>query len=202
MISGLVLAAGASRRMGQRNKLLLPCKGEPIVRRTAFTVLASRVSEVIVVTGHDHKAIAQALVGLPLRLAYNPNYTRGISSSVACGVRSAAAEASAFMVCLADLVMLTAQDLDFLIEAFEAQQQTNPGAIVRPVYHTTPGHPVLWPASYRDVLCNACTREDSQRPIERFAQNLIYVHVQNERYVRDVDTEEDYAAQMAGHGKQ
>lgn len=191
MISALVLAAGLSRRMGTQNKLLLTYNAEPVVRRSVRAVIASRAGEVIVVTGHDHKAVKQALVNLEVIFVENPDFQRGLATSVAAGVRQAASTASAFMVCLADLVLLSAQDIDFLIAAFEAQQGIDPAAIVRPIFGSTPGHPVLWPAMYR----NALSEVRSRRPVDRFAQHVFCLPVENERYVRDIDTKDDFAAQ-------
>ena len=190
MISALVMAAGQSRRMGTQNKLLLPCKAEPVVRRSVRAVIASRAGEVIVVTGHDHKAVKQALVSLEVEFVENPDYQRGLATSVAAGVRQAASTANAFMVCLADLFLLSAQDIDFLIAAFEAQQRIDPAAIVRPIFGSTPGHPVLWPAMYRSALSEVRGR----RPVDRFAQHVFCLPVQSERYVRDIDTRDDLAA--------
>ena len=190
MISALVMAAGASRRMGHHNKLLLPVDDELIVRRSVRTVLASKVSEVIVVTGHDAAKVQQALAGLSIKIVHNPDYTQGLPFSVASGVRYAAAWTSAFMICLADLPLLTPQDINALITTFGAQQQIDARAIVRPSYRGTPGHPVLWPACYRDPLCSPT---GNQRPIDRFAHKVSMVPVRSDRYIRDIDTKKDFA---------
>ncbi|MEO1019021.1 MAG: NTP transferase domain-containing protein, partial [Pseudomonadota bacterium] len=62
-IAALVLAAGQSRRMGERNKLLIRIDGKPMVRRAVETVAASKADQTIVITGHQEDDIRAALSG-------------------------------------------------------------------------------------------------------------------------------------------
>src|SRR5262245_53006808 len=71
MITGVVLAAGASTRMGQ-HKLLLPLVDEPLVRRTVRQVLDAGFDDVLVVVGFEGDAVIAALEGLSARHAINP----------------------------------------------------------------------------------------------------------------------------------
>ena len=65
-VGAVLLAAGASSRMG-RNKMLLPVDGVPMVRRTAERLLAAGVAPLVVVTGHEAERVHEALAGLPVR---------------------------------------------------------------------------------------------------------------------------------------
>ena len=62
-VAGVVLAAGASRRMG-RNKMLLELEGEPLVRRAARRALEAGLTPVVVVLGHEADRARAALAGL------------------------------------------------------------------------------------------------------------------------------------------
>src|SRR5918994_3357614 len=64
-VAALVLAAGASTRLGT-NKLLIELAGEPLVRRAARHALDAGLGPVIVVLGHDPGPVAAALAGLPV----------------------------------------------------------------------------------------------------------------------------------------
>ena len=81
----ILLAAGASRRMGGANKLLLPVGDEPMIRRLARTLLASRATSVTVVTGHEAERVAAALEGLSVRRVHNPHHADGQMTSVRAG---------------------------------------------------------------------------------------------------------------------
>src|SRR2546430_3162171 len=73
-VAGVILAAGASRRMG-KNKMLLELDGESLVRRAAKRALAAGLSPVVVVIGHEAARVRAELKDLPLVFANNPDYT-------------------------------------------------------------------------------------------------------------------------------
>ena len=116
-LSGVLLAAGASRRLG-RPKQLLVWQGETLVRRAARAALAAGVDELIVVTGAERDAVAAALAGLDLRVVENEGWAEGIGSSIATGVR--AASGAAVLLLLADQPGVDAALLAELIAGMEA----------------------------------------------------------------------------------
>ncbi|MCI0849764.1 MAG: nucleotidyltransferase family protein [Chloroflexi bacterium] len=150
-VSGVILAAGASSRMG-RPKQLLPLGGKPLLQHVIDEALASSLDEVIVVLGHRAEEIQRAL-RLPerVRVVVNPEYERGQSTSLRLGLRSAGPRTAAAAVLLGDQPGVTGALIDRLIEAFRAAD----AGFVRPVYTNRdgkrlPGHPVLigrkaWP---------------------------------------------------------
>jgi molybdenum cofactor cytidylyltransferase len=84
-VAGVVLAAGASRRMG-RNKMLLELEGEPLVRRAARRALEAGLSPVVVVLGHEAEQARAALAGLPVEFATNPDFQGPTSGSLHAGL--------------------------------------------------------------------------------------------------------------------
>src|SRR5256714_10692389 len=101
MISAILLAAGESRRMGEF-KQLLKFAGQTFVECCADHLLASRVGEVIIVTGHRDADVRHALGGRAVRFAHNPDYRDGMSSSVKRGIRAVSPAAAAIVVALVD----------------------------------------------------------------------------------------------------
>jgi molybdenum cofactor cytidylyltransferase len=84
--SAVVLAAGTSSRMQGKHKMLLPVGGEPVIRHTIRRVLVAEPHEVVVVTGFEGHAVAQAVSDLPVKLQPNSRYEEGQMTSVAAGV--------------------------------------------------------------------------------------------------------------------
>ena len=83
---GLVLlAAGASQRMG-RPKQLLPVAGKPLVRHVAESLLAGSLRPVVVVLGAHAAEVAAALDGLDVHRVVNPDWAEGLGSSLCAGV--------------------------------------------------------------------------------------------------------------------
>ncbi|HYW50449.1 MAG TPA: NTP transferase domain-containing protein, partial [Gemmatimonadaceae bacterium] len=85
-IAAIVLAAGASSRMG-RNKLLLDVGGVPMVRRAVETVMHAGASPVVVVVGNDEQRVREALTGLHCTFATNADFTGPTSASLHAGLR-------------------------------------------------------------------------------------------------------------------
>ncbi|MEE9184431.1 MAG: NTP transferase domain-containing protein, partial [Acidimicrobiia bacterium] len=90
MIPGVVLAAGASSRMG-RPKALLPTDvaGETFLTRIIRTLREAEVDDVVVVMGKDADAIRQAVQGdLAPRFMENPEPEAGQLSSLLVALRA------------------------------------------------------------------------------------------------------------------
>ena len=105
----ILLAAGMSQRMSGLNKLLLPINGVPMVRQVALTLAAFADIPPVVVLGHEATQVAAALNGIALTMVTNAQYQSGQMSSVTAGL-IAAGQAADYMICLADLPLLTVAD--------------------------------------------------------------------------------------------
>jgi molybdenum cofactor cytidylyltransferase len=141
-VSGVVLAAGASTRMG-RPKQLLEIAGRPLLQHVVDAALASSLDEVIVVLGHRADEVEAALrLGGRARAVANPEFAAGQITSLRCGLAAANPAARAAAVLLGDQPTLRSEAIDEMVAAFLAA-----GArAARPVYPDAggrPGHPVL-----------------------------------------------------------
>jgi len=85
--AGIILAAGESKRFGQP-KQILEYRGQPFVRNVAQAALTAGLSPVIVVTGAHAAQVEAALQDLPVKIAHNPNWQSGQSSSIRVGLQS------------------------------------------------------------------------------------------------------------------
>lgn len=81
----IVVAAGASSRLGQPKQLLL-FEGQSLLRRVCRAALASGLSPVVVVLGANEPLLRSEIEDLPLRIVGNPNWQAGLSQSVRAGV--------------------------------------------------------------------------------------------------------------------
>jgi molybdenum cofactor cytidylyltransferase len=183
VISAVILAAGASSRMGQP-KLLLPLGREPLVRLVVRQVLDSGVEDVLVVVGCEHERISAALEGLGVRTALNPHYETGMGSSFRTAV-AALAGSSAAMFALADQPLVAAEDYRRVLDAY----REHPGGIVSVRYGDVTAPPHLFDAAFFPELA---VLEHGARPVlQRHAAETTVLHLAPERLL-DIDTPEDY----------
>lgn len=122
LVSAVILAAGASTRMG-RPKLAIPVRGTPMIRRVAEAALASRCGEVIVVLGTHAELYRSLLDGLAVRIVENPDPARGMGSSLRTGAESVSSIASGVVILLADQPFVSADVINRLIEAAAADRR-------------------------------------------------------------------------------
>lgn len=183
-IAALILAAGASRRMGGTNKLLATFAGRPLVRVAAEAALASTAASVTVVTGHDSAAIAAALAGLPVALAHNPDHAEGMSTSLRTGIAALPAGIDGVVVMLADMPEIGPDILDRLIAAFSPQADAE---IVVPVSDGRRGNPVLWGARFLAELAALEGDIGGRRLIDKHGESVSEVEI-GAAVAHDVDT--------------
>lgn len=146
-IAAVLLAAGASTRMGQP-KQLLPYQGRSLLRRAAETALAAGCQPVIIVTGALHQELGADVAGLPVRLVHNAVWEAGPGTSIGVGVKAVedyAPEAAAVLVLLSDQPLITAAHLRALLAGWQQS-----GLPVATGYAGTVGVPAvfglpLWP---------------------------------------------------------
>lgn len=120
-------------------------KEQPLVRLAARTFLEAGLSPVIVVVSSD-PALRDALAGLAVRPVVNPHPERGISSSIAMGVRMVPEESIATAIGVADQPHLTAGAISQLIQAF------TPGSIAVPRYGDHRGNPAIFDRKFFSEL--------------------------------------------------
>ena len=105
-VAGVVLAAGASSRLGS-NKLLIEFGGETIVRRAARRALEADLAPVIVVLGVEADRVAETLGGLDVVLVVNRDHAGGMHGSMQAGIGRVPADCEAAVVVLADMPLVT-----------------------------------------------------------------------------------------------
>jgi CTP:molybdopterin cytidylyltransferase MocA len=182
-LSGVLLAAGASRRLG-RPKQLLVWEGEPLVRRAARAALEAGVDELIVVTGAEADAVTAALDGLDLRRVDNPRWPEGLGGSIAAGVR--AASGSAVLLLLADQPGVDAALLAELIAAAEAGHER-----VACAYEGVVGVPALFSAPADLAALRALSGEGGARDLLRRDDAPVHA-ILAERAAHDIDDAADW----------
>jgi molybdenum cofactor cytidylyltransferase len=188
-VSGVILAAGQSSRLG-RPKQLLPLDGKPIVRITAEQTLASSLDEVILVTGAAGDEVAAAVADLPVRLVHNPSYAEGQSTSLKVGLAAVSPDIDAVMFLLGDQPEVGPEIIDALIAKFKRTGS----AIVQPVYGKVPGNPVLFGRALFSELVTIEGDQGARSLLRQHIDKIAKVAIVGASLPGDVDTEKDYHA--------
>jgi molybdenum cofactor cytidylyltransferase len=193
VIAAVILAAGASRRMGQP-KLVLPWHdGKKIIDHVVTIYRTAGASPIVVVSGEEDDILAAAVTDLNVRRVSVPSGGEMLSSVQAGLSALQEPEVEAALLAPGDHPLLVPETVGRLIDAWRAES----GGIVAPSIDGRRGHPILvgrsaWPA----ILSLRADR--SLRDFMRArAGEIRYVVVEDQGVIRDIDTPLDYERALA-----
>lgn len=190
MVTAILLAAGSSRRMGASNKLLLPWKGKPLLAITAEHILEAGIGELIVVTGHQAPEVTAAISHLPVRIIHNPDHEKGMTSSIQTGIGVATGQG--YLICLADMTLITPEEYILLIKAFEREYSRDVRCILLPEYQGQKGNPVLFSAAWREPILRHPEEDGCRSLVRNNPRHHHRIAMPTDHILRDIDYPADY----------
>ncbi|MYH19980.1 MAG: nucleotidyltransferase family protein [Gemmatimonadetes bacterium] len=187
MITGLVLAAGRSERMGTP-KQLLPFGGVTLIEHVVRTLTRSRLGkDVVVVLGDRAMDIVKRISGLPVRLAYNPDPEGDMVSSIRCGLAYIEPE-QAIMIALGDQPLVTTGIVNRLFDEYEGR----PEGMVLPVHDGKRGHPMILSPAYREEILFEAMPGGLKALRDRHSGSVRAVPVDTDAVLIDLDYRSEY----------
>ena len=192
MISAIVLAAGASTRMGQAKAALpLGQTGETVAARVVRSLLEGGAPEVVVVAGAHIDAVRAAMPSHEprARLIEHPGWNRGQLSSLIAGLDAIDTPlVEAVLVTLVDVPLVRASTVAAVIEAW----RRTGAPIVRPAQGDRHGHPVIFDRSVFADLRAADPNTGAKAVFAIHRDRIVNVEVNDAGAFVDIDTPEDY----------
>ena len=193
----IVLAAGMSNRMEADNKLLLPVRGMPLVRRSVSNMAMLKDASVTVVLGNEADRVAEALSGIDARFVINESFADGQMTSVYCGL-AAAGDGSNFMIVPADMPRLTTVDCKALLAAHAAAPAGRVSVPFRGKGGSRQrGNPIILPAEAVVGILDGGVNLGCRGLLEKQPERLFPVEMTSDGFFVDLDTPEAYAAELA-----
>jgi molybdenum cofactor cytidylyltransferase len=211
VIAGIVLAAGASSRMGQpKAALTLGQSGETVVARVVRTLLDGGVPKVAVVAGAHIDAVRAAMPALEARarLIEHQGWRHGQLSSLLAGLDAIDDPLlEAALVTLVDVPLVRASTVAEIIAAWRRTH----APIVRPADASTAlsaspqasgpaleasaerhGHPVIFDRSVFGDLRGADRNTGAKAVFTIHRARIVNVSIDDPGAFEDIDTPEDY----------
>ena len=188
MISAILLAAGESKRMGELKQLMPFGQNTTIVEQAIDNLLSAAVSEVIVVVGYRAEEVIKSIVGKPVKIAINPNYRQGMSTSIIAGLNLVDSRAQAVMLTLGDQPLINSQTINRLIEEFHNHDR----GIAIPTYQGRRGHPIIFAIKYKEKLLELKGDIGGRQIVKDHPDDILEVAVNAGGIITDIDTISDY----------
>jgi len=184
----MILAAGASTRMGTP-KQLLAYRGCSFIRNMAEVAIASVCQPIAVVLRANAEQIKPEISQLPVHIVENQQWADGMSSSIWVGLEALLAvnqDLEAVAIALCDQPFVSSQTLDRIVEAYRFTG--NP--IIASEYAGTLGVPVLFSRSLFSELMALKSNEGAKKLIKKHIHEVFSVPFPEGSI--DIDTPNDY----------
>lgn len=189
-IAAVVLAAGASSRMGQP-KLLLPLDGQPVVTHVARAVVASTAHPIVVVVNQETGTRLTPHVPEPCRVVVNPDARAGMATSLRAGLAAAQVDApqlGGILVVLADQPLVRAAQLRRLVD----HARIAPADLLASAYEGTRGTPVYFPRDYFAEIEALRGDEGGRSILARHVDALTLIGLGPSALALDLDVPQDF----------
>ena len=193
MISAILLGAGESKRM-KVNKLSLPWGRETVFEHCFNVLLRSTAGEVIVVLNPQNQGMKRQLGKTSantikkVKVALNPYYKRGISTSIHKGLQVMDPRSSGVLISLGDQPFLKTRTINVLLRSFHQGK----GEIVVPSFQGMKGHPVIFHRKYERELLKLRGDTGGKPILLKYSQQIKTIPVRSEGVIKDIDTREAY----------
>ncbi len=188
--AGIILAAGASTRFGQP-KQLIKLKGKYLVEWVMDAALDSRLQTVVLVLGHAHQQIHDALEPqgrhLKMEVVVNHRYQEGQSTSIKIGLSQVRRNFSTVMYLLADQPMIDSATIDYLLAEFHASDKD----ICVPVFEGRRGNPAIFRRSVFEEIMKIRGDIGAREIIKKDPNRVLYTEIKDPLYFFDIDSPDD-----------
>ena len=188
-VTGLVLGAGGSERLG-RPKQLLPYRGATLLGHVVGVARTCPLDQLVVTLGGAATEVRRAVDLQGLEVVVNDAYGEGCSSSIAAALRAVDSRCDVLVLMLGDQPGVTAATVATLL----AGRGGTPLAVCR--YDDGRGHPIAFARSTFAALADLHGDKGVWRLLDQRADDVTEVPIDGPIPL-DVDTEEDYAAVLA-----
>lgn len=191
VISAIILAAGKSERMG-KPKLLLPVKGKPMFVHPIERAIEAELAPVFIIGGQYFDLVKEAMPrNGHIKAIFNPDYAKGLSTSLQKGINAVKNSSDATMVFLGDQPLIPPNVVQELIQNFKLYRHKRI-KIVRPRYGGRHGHPILFSSELFSEFEGLSGDQGGKSIIKRYKEYVREISYSIREWGMDVDTEKDY----------
>jgi len=169
----MIMAAGASRRLGQ-SKQLLEYKGDTLIRRISKEAIQANCGNVTVITGFDHEKMENEITDLNLNVFFNKEWEEGLGASIRNGlayILNRNPDTNALLLSMVDQPFVDAAHLKKLVNAYDSARSM----IIASAYSGTFGVPVLIDSFYFDLLSKLKGDEGGKKILANYIKNIVEI---------------------------
>lgn len=183
----LIMAAGASRRLGQP-KQLVDYHGQSLIRRISQEAINAKIGRVTVVTGFNHEEMEKEISDLKVNIFYNAAWEEGLGASIRNSLKHVLdnkPQTNAILLTMVDQPFVDADHLKKLAKAYDPSRPM----IIASAYSSTFGVPVLFDSQYFEEMKQLKGDEGGKKIFVKYLRNIVEIpFIQG---AIDIDEKED-----------
>lgn len=172
-IEVMIMAAGASRRLGQP-KQLVEYQGQTLIRKISQEAINADIGNVTVVTGYDHKTIEKEIQNKGVDVYYNEEWEEGLGASIRNGLKhilQEKPETNAVLLTMVDQPYVDGTHLKKLANAYDPSRPM----IIASAYSSTFGVPVLFDSKYFDMMKELKGDEGGKKIFVNYLRDIVEI---------------------------
>ena len=189
MITGILLAAGQSKRLKNENKLLKKFKNKPLIHHVLKSVQKSKIKKIIIVLGHQFKETKKIIKNnKKFIFVINKKYKQGVSSSIKKGLEKINKQDKGFIILQSDMPFVKTSDINKIYNSIIRKKY-----LVHALkYKNRIGNPIGFDISILKKFKKIEGNIGAKYMVKRLQKSTNYIKVSTEKVFKDFDKASDF----------
>tara|TARA_A100001234_G_scaffold205092_1_gene200507 strand:- start:96 stop:671 length:576 start_codon:yes stop_codon:yes gene_type:complete len=191
MITGILLAAGQSKRLKNENKLLKKFKNKPLIHHVLKSVQKSKMKKIIIVLGHQFKETKKIIKNnKKFIFVINKKYKQGISSSIKKGLEKINKQDKGFIILQSDMPFVKTSDINKIYNSIIRKKY-----LVHALkYKNRIGNPIGFDISILKKFKKIEGNVGAKYMVKKLQKSTNYIKVSTKKVFKDFDKASDFRA--------
>ena len=191
MITAILLAAGQSKRLKGENKLTKLFKGKPLINHILFSLIKSKVNNIVIVLGYEHLKIKTKLLrSKKIKFAINKNYKKGMSSSIKTGLKKLPKNSQGFLIVLGDMPNITKTTINKICSSITRSDKE----IILPKFKNRTGNPIGFKQSMIKNIYKIKGDRGAKNIIKQNSKKIKFVNIYSKSILTNLNTKKDFSS--------
>ena len=191
MITGILLAAGQSKRLKNENKLLKKFKNKPLIHHVLKSVQKSKMKKIIIVLGHQFKETKKIIKNnKKFIFVINKKYKQGVSSSIKKGLEKINKQDKGFIILQSDMPFVKTSDINKIYNSIIRKKY-----LVHALkYKNRIGNPIGFDISILKKFKKIEGNVGAKYMVKKLQKSTNYIKVSTKKVFKDFDKASDFRA--------
>ena len=190
MITAILLAAGQSKRLRGENKLTKLFKGKPLINHILFSLIKSKVNNIVIVLGYEHLKIKTKLLkSKKINFVINKNYKKGMSSSIKTGLKKLPKNNKGFLIVLGDMPNITKTTINKICLSIIRSDKE----IILPKFKNRTGNPIGFKYSMIKNIYKIKGDRGAKNIIKKNNKKIKFLNINSKSILINLNTKRNFS---------